>query len=157
MSLDCLTHLVTNSPAYSNSLHIPSLADAVTSSTTTAKRKGHSKDPWCIPTLTSNSSDNSESTLTLVFAPSYSLITDLTKTSGILFFLVAHSYTLLHALSRTFSRSTKHTYNFFPLAAYSSCSLLKISTGSIIPPSGMRPICTSSTVTNITQTFLDGS
>ena len=48
-------------------------------------------DSWCIHTLTSNSSDNSESTLTLVFAPSYRLITDLTKTSGILLFLIAHS------------------------------------------------------------------
>ena len=46
---------------------------------------GHidSTDPWCIPTFTSHSSDNSESTLTLVFAPSYRLIADLTKTSCI--------------------------------------------------------------------------
>ena len=43
----------------------------MTASTTTIRRKCDSADPWCIPTLTSNSSDNSESALTLVFAPSY--------------------------------------------------------------------------------------
>ena len=50
-----------------------------------------STDLCCIPSLTSISSDNSEYTLTLVFAPSYILITDLTKTSGIPFFLIANS------------------------------------------------------------------
>ena len=47
----------------------------------------------------SSFSNNSESTLTLVFVPSYRLITDLTKASGIPFFLTAHSYTFLATLS----------------------------------------------------------
>ena len=64
----------TKSSAYSNSLITPSLAHSMTTSTTNAKRKGDSTDPWCIPTLTSNSSDNSVSTLTLVLATSYRLI-----------------------------------------------------------------------------------
>ena len=96
----------TKSSAYSNSLSAPSMANSVTTSTTSAKRKGDSTDPWDIPTLTSNSSDNSESTLTLVFAPSYRLIADLTKTYGIPFFLIAHSNTFLGSLLRAFFKST---------------------------------------------------
>ena len=80
----------TKSPAYSNSLSAPHLVNFVKTRTTTAKRKGDSTNPWCIPTLTSNSSYNSESTLTLICTPSYRLFTDLSKTSGIPFFVVAH-------------------------------------------------------------------
>ena len=95
------------SSAYINS----PLANSVTTSATTAKRKGDSTDPWFIHTLTSTFSDNSESTLTLVFAPSFRLITDLTKTSGIPFFLNAYSNTFLGTLPKAFFRSTKHIYN----------------------------------------------
>ena len=80
-------------------------------STTTGK-KGDNANPWYIPTLTSNSSVNSESTLTLVFAPSYRLISDLTKTSGITFFLIAHFYTLLGTLSNL-SLGPQNTYIAF--------------------------------------------
>ena len=58
---------------------------------------------------TSNSSDNSQSTLTHAFTPTYRLITDLTKTTGIPFFLNAHSNTFLVSMSKAFSRSTTHT------------------------------------------------
>ena len=98
--------------SYRNSLSAPSLANSVTTSTTNAKRKGDSTDPWCIPTLTSNSSDNSESTLTIVFPPSYRLITDLTKTAGIPFFPNAHSNTFLGTLSM-FSLAPQNTYITF--------------------------------------------
>ena len=135
----------TKSSAYNYSLSAPSLVCSVTTSTTNAKRKGDSTDPWCIPTLTYDSSDNSESTLTLVFAHSYRLFTDLTKTSGIPFFLIAHYSTFLGILSKAFSMSTKHTYYLFPLAWYSSCSLLAINTTSIVPFSGIKPNCISST------------
>ena len=43
------------SSAYSNSLSAPYLANSVTTSTTTAKGKGDSSDPWSIHTLASNS------------------------------------------------------------------------------------------------------
>ena len=82
------------------------------------KRKGHSTDPWCIPTMTSNSSDNSESTLNLVFAPSYILITDLTKISSIKSLLIANFNTLIGTLPAAFYRSTKHTKYFLPIAQY---------------------------------------
>ena len=59
-------------------------------------------DPWCTPTFTSNSSDNYTPAMTLVFAPSYKLITALTITSGIPFFLIAHSTTFLGTLSNAF-------------------------------------------------------
>ena len=98
----------TKSSAYSNSFSAAPLAKAVMTSTTTARRKGGSTDPWCITTLTSSSSTNSKSTLTLVFAPSYRFITDLTNTSGIPFFLIAHSNTFLGTLTLAFSLSTKH-------------------------------------------------
>ena len=106
----------TMSSAYSQSFNPPSLANSETISTKTAERKGDSTDPWCIPTLTSNSSDNSESTLALVFATPYRLITDLIKTSGIHFFLITHSNTFLGTLSKAFFRSMKHILLFFPLA-----------------------------------------
>ena len=41
------------------------------------------------------------------------LITDLTKTSGIPFFFIANFNIFLGTLSKAFSRSTKHKYNFF--------------------------------------------
>ena len=102
--------ITTKSSAYINSLSTQYMANSVTTSTT--KKKGDNTDPWCIPTLTSNSSDNSQSTLALVFAPSYRLITDLTQTSGIPFFFIAHSNTFLGTLSNAFSWSTKHTTFF---------------------------------------------
>ena len=123
------------------------LVDSVTTSTTTVKRKGDSTDPCCIPTLTLISSDNSQSTLTLGFAPSYRLITDITKTSGVPFFLNAHSNAFLVTLWIAFSRSTKHIYNFFSLAWCSSGSLLKVNTASIVPLSCIEPNCISPTVT----------
>ena len=55
------------------------LATCVTASTTAVERKGDSIEPWCIPTLISSTSHHSESTVILFFAPSHSLITDLTK------------------------------------------------------------------------------
>ena len=58
----CVSLIRTKSSVYSNPLSAPSLANNVTTSTTTWKRKDDSTDPWFIPTLTSNSSDNSEST-----------------------------------------------------------------------------------------------
>ena len=103
----------TKTSAYSNSLSAPCQANSVTTSTTIAKRKGDSTDPWCIPTLTSNSSDNSESTLTLVFAPLYRLIADQAKTSCIPFYLIAHSNTLLGTLSKAFFTSTSTYIAFF--------------------------------------------
>ena len=99
LSLLIVSLIRTKSSAYSNSLSALSLANYVTTSTTTAKRKDGSIDHWCITTLTSN---NSEYTLILVFVPLYRLITDLAKTSGILFFLIAHSNTLLSTLSKTY-------------------------------------------------------
>ena len=131
------------------------LVNTVTASTTTAKRIGELTDPWCIPTLTSNCSDNSESTLTLVFAPSYRLISDLTQTYLIPFFINAHSTTFLGTLSKTFTRSTKHIHNFLHLACYSSCSLLKINTASIVTLSGIKPNCISSTVNILQSLFSD--
>ena len=77
----------------------------VTASMTTAKR-------WQHRSLTSNSSDNSESTLTYVFAPSYRHITDLTKTSGIPFFLIANSSTILDTLWKL-SLGPQNTYATF--------------------------------------------
>ena len=110
------SHHVTKTSGLSHQHTVAHLAhplpNLVTKSTTTAKRKGDSTDPWCIPTLTSNSSDNSESTITLVFAPSYRLITGQTKTSGIPFFLIAYSNTFLGTLSKAFSRSTKYMLRF---------------------------------------------
>ena len=104
----------TKSPAYNNSPSAPSLANSVTTSTTNSKTKGDSTDRLYIPILTSNSTDNSESTLTLVFTPSYRLITGLAKSSGIPFLLNTHSNTFLGTLSKASSRSTKQIYNFFP-------------------------------------------
>ena len=114
LSLLIVSLIRTMSSAYSNSLSTPSgTSDNIYHH---CKNKGDSTDPWCIPTLTSNSSDNSESTQTFVFAPSYRLITDLTIMSGTPFFLIAHSKTFLGTLSKAFTRSTKHICNYFPLA-----------------------------------------
>ena len=92
------------------------LANSQTISTTKTERKGDSTDHWCIPNLTSNSSDNSESTLTLVSVPSYKLFTDLTNTSSLSFFHIAHSNTFLGTPSKAVPRSTKHMYYLFTLA-----------------------------------------
>ena len=100
----------TKSTAYSNSL-TPSQSNSETTSTTTAK-KDDSTDPWCISTLTSNSFDKSESTLTHVFAPSYGLITELTKTSGNPSFLIVHSNAFLSSPSRDIYWTTKHIQLF---------------------------------------------
>ena len=102
------------SSAYSNSLSAPSLANSVTKSTTTAKKKGDSTDPWCILTLTSNASDNSEFTLTLGSAPLYRLITDPTKTSDVPILHIAHSNTLLGTSSNAFPDLQKHNITLFP-------------------------------------------
>ena len=144
----------TKSSTYNNLFSAPSLANSVTTSTITAKRKDDSTDPWCTPTLTSNSSENSESTLTLVFAPSYKLITDLTKTAGIPFYLIAHPNTFFATLSKASSMSTKHIYYFLPLAQYCSCILLKINTASILHLSGIKPNSISSTDTIPSSLFL---
>ena len=96
----------------------PSLANLVTTSATTVKRKRDFSKSWCIPSLTSNSSDNSETTLTFVFAQSFKLITDLSKPrleKSIPFSLNDHSNTFLGTQSLAFSRSTKHIYNILPL------------------------------------------
>ena len=86
------------------------LANSATTSTTNAKRKGDSTDPWRILTLTLGSSDNSEYSLTFVLAPSRRCMTDLTKTSGIHFSLIlALSLVLCRKLSLG-SQSTHTTY-----------------------------------------------
>ena len=104
LSPSIISLIRTKSSAYSNSLSTPSLTNSVTTSTTTAKRKGDSTVPWSIPTFTS--------TLTLVFAPSYRLITGLTKTFGIPFSLNAHCNTFLGTQSEAFSSSTKQLFSF---------------------------------------------
>ena len=63
--------------------------------------------------------------LTFVFEPSYKLITAFTKISSSPFFLSAHCITLLGTLSNTFSKSTKHMYNFLSFSLYSSCIIKK--------------------------------
>ena len=108
------------------------LSNSLTTSTTSGKRKSDNTDNWSIQMLTCNSSDNTQSTSTLVFPPSYRLITELTKSHSIPFFLTAHSNIFLGTLSKDFPKSTKHMYNFFPLAQYSSCRLLMINTTSTV-------------------------
>ena len=98
----------TKSSAYSNSLSATSLANSVTTSTTTTKRKGDRIDPWCIPTLTTNFSDNSESTLTLVFTPSYRLTTHLAKTS-----CIPSSSLPIPTLSSVLTLGPQNTYTTF--------------------------------------------
>ena len=90
------------------------MANSLTTSTTTAKRKGDITDPWCIPTLTSNSSGNSEFILTLVFAPSPRHITDLIKTSGH-YFPPQTPFQHLPSVSQRHSPGPQNTYNCFPL------------------------------------------
>ena len=99
---------------YNISLIKPFLTFFVITSTTIANTNSDNMDPWCTPTFTSNFSIYSSLTLSLVFASSYKLITTLTITSGINFFLVAHSNTYLGTLSNSFSRSTKHIYTTSP-------------------------------------------
>ena len=65
-SLSIVSLIMTKCSVYSNSHSAPSLTNSMTTSTTTVKRKGDSTDPWCILTLTSISSDNSDSTLTCI-------------------------------------------------------------------------------------------
>ena len=72
--------LSTRSFAYSNSL-ATLLAFSVITSTTIANNSGNRTDHSCTPTFTSNSSEHADPTLTLVFAPSYKLITARTITS----------------------------------------------------------------------------
>ena len=90
------------------------LANSMTTFITNSKRKGDSTDPWSIPTSTSNSSSNSESSYTLVFVPSYRLIADLTKISGIPFFLIANSNTSL-VLCQKLSIGLQYMYTTFSI------------------------------------------
>ena len=62
------------------------------------------------------------------------------------FFLIAHSTTFLEPLSSAFSGFTKHMYNLFCLAKYSSCIHRKMKTTSIVPIPGIKPNCMSSIV-----------
>ena len=95
----------TMSSQYNCSLSAPSLANSV--ATSTNENMANSTIACCIPSLTQNSYDNSESTLTLVFAPSYRLVTDLSKTYSIPFFFIVHSNTFLGTMSKAFSSSKK--------------------------------------------------
>ena len=89
-----------------------SFSKSVTPSTTGAKNDDNT-DQWSINTLTSNSSSIPESTLTLVFAPSYRLITDLIKNFQYFFLTSPIENTFLSTLLKAFLRLTK-TYNVLP-------------------------------------------
>ena len=78
------------------------------------KKNGDNIDHWHIHTLRLNACDSSESTLIIVFAPSYRLITDVDKFCGIPFFFFTHLNTLFGALSKAFPKSTKHMYQNLP-------------------------------------------
>ena len=107
LSPSIVTLIRTKSSAYINSLSATSgkLSDNIYHHCKKIRQQNRS---LVHPTLTLNSSDNSKSTLTLVLAPSYTLITDLANTYGIFFFLIAHANTFLGFLSTAFTRSTKH-------------------------------------------------
>ena len=94
----------TRSFAYKISFNIPFFTCSVTASTTIANINGDITEPWCTITLTPNSSNKPNPTLTFVLEPSYKLITAFFNTSGNLFFLSTHSITFLGTLSNAFSK-----------------------------------------------------
>merc|ERR1711867_204570 len=120
LSSSSLSAINTRSSAYSNSHGNPSAAFLVTACITVINRNGLSTDPWCTPTLTSNSSLKPCSTLTAVFASWYVVITALIIHSLTPSLRSAHSTTFLGTLSKAFSRSTNPRYILLFLPRYFS-------------------------------------
>ena len=83
-------------------------------------------------------------TLTLVFAPSYKLITAVTITSGIYLSSSLHTPILFSGLCQMPSpgqwSTYIHVYNFC-LSKYSSCNLLRMNSASIVPLPGIKRNC----------------
>ena len=93
---------------------------------------GDSMDHWWVITLTLKTYDSPRSTLTLVFAPSYRPIIDVTVTTGVPFFGFFHSY-ILHFVTG-FLQIYKAQYDCFPptFPVWTQCPLF--------PPSCVMPV-----------------
>ena len=113
--------------------------------------RGLNTDPWCTPTLTSNSSNFSPKELftrVLLLAPTCKAWTILTYHSRTTTTTQrAHHSTFWGTLSEALSKLTNAIYSFVCFARYFSWSCLKIKIASVVLRPGQKPNCILSMLT----------
>ena len=109
--------------------------------------RGLNTDPWCTPTLTSNSLLKELFTSVLLLAPTCMACTTLTNHSGTPATQRAYHSSFRGTLSKSFSKLANAIHSFLCLSRYFSRSYLKIKIAFAVPRPGQKPNCISSILT----------